>query len=117
MSMQPAVSSWACVREVEANFSRLGMGPTGQTSRLGMGPPEQTLVDWTWDLQSKQAVEKSRLVEEKMLSRQESRQYCYKAAPGTEEQQLLLSDARTRAAGGGEVKTGEEELLSVQEQK
>ena len=29
--------------------------------------------------------------------------------------QLLLSEARTRAAGGGEVKTGEEELLSMQE--
>ena len=34
-----------------------------------------------------------------------------------EEQQLLLSKARTRAAGGGEVKTGEEELLSMQEQR
>ena len=75
-----------------------------------MGPPGQKLVDWVWDLQGKQAVEKSRLVEE-ILSRQESRRYCYKAAPGTEEQQLLLSEARTRAAGGGEVKTGEEELL------
>ena len=27
-----------------------------------------------------------------------------------QEKQLLLSEARTRAAGGGEVKTGEEEL-------
>ena len=94
-----------------------------------MGPPGQTLVDWAWDLhgkqafdlawdlQSKQAVEKSRLVEEEMLSRQESNRYCYKAAPGTEEQQLLLSKARTRAAGSGEVKTGDEELLSMQEQR
>ena len=82
-----------------------------------MGSPGQTLVDWAWDLEGKQAAEKSRLVEEKMLSRQESRRYCYKAAPGTEEQQLLLSDARTRAAGSGEVKTGEEELLSMQEQR
>ena len=32
-----------------------------------------------------------------------------------QEKQLLLSEARTRAAGGGEVKTGEEELLSMQE--
>ena len=31
------------------------------------------------------------------------------------EKQLLLSEARTRAAGGGEVKTGEKELLSMQE--
>ena len=32
-----------------------------------------------------------------------------------QEKQLLLSKARTRVAGGGEVKTGEEELLSMQE--
>ena len=32
-----------------------------------------------------------------------------------QERQLLLSKARTRAAGDGEVKTGEEELLSMQE--
>ena len=32
-----------------------------------------------------------------------------------QEKQLLLSEARTRAAGGGKVKTGEEELLSMQE--
>ena len=51
-------------------------------SRLGMGPPGQTLVDWAWNLQEKQ---------------------------------LLIRKARTRAAGGGEVKTGEEELLSKQE--
>ena len=106
MSKQPAVSSLACVREVETNFSR-----------LGMGPPGQTLVDWACYLQGKQAVEKWRLVDEEMSSRQESRRYCYKAAPGTEEQQLLLSEVRTRAAGGGEVKTGEEELLSMQEQR
>ena len=30
VSKQPAVSSLACVREVEANFSRLGMGPPGE---------------------------------------------------------------------------------------
>ena len=29
--------------------------------------------------------------------------------------QLVLSEARARAAGGGEVKTGDEELLSTQE--
>ena len=51
-------------------------------SRLGMGPPGQTLVDWEWVLQEKS---------------------------------LLLSEARTRAAGVGEVKTGEEELLLMQE--
>ena len=33
------------------------------------------------------------------------------------EKQLLISEARTRAAGGGEVKTGEEELLSMQEMR
>ena len=32
-----------------------------------------------------------------------------------QEKQLLLSEAGTRAAGGGEVKTGEEELLWMQE--
>ena len=32
-----------------------------------------------------------------------------------QEKQFLLSEARTRAAGGGEVKTREEELLSMQE--
>ena len=93
------------------------MGPPGQTLVDGHGPSGQTLVDWAWALQEKQAVEKSRLVEEEMLSRQESSRYCYQAAPGTEEQQLLLSEARTRAAGSGEVKTGEEELLSMQEQR
>ena len=39
VSKQPAVSSLARVREVEAIFSRLGMGPL-----------EQTLFDWAWDL-------------------------------------------------------------------
>ena len=34
---------------------------------------------------------------------------------GLQEKQLLLSEARSRAAGSGEVKTGEEELLSMQE--
>ena len=32
-----------------------------------------------------------------------------------QEKQLLLSEARTSAACGGEVKTGEEELLLMQE--
>ena len=86
MSDQPAFSSLACVREVKANFSRLGMGSPGQTlvdwawdtsransSQLGMGPPGQTPVDWAFNLQGKQAVEKSWLVEEEMLLRQESR--------------------------------------------
>ena len=36
-------------------------------------------------------------------------------ASDLQEKQLLLSEARTRAAGGGEVKTGEEELLAMQE--
>ena len=36
---------------------------------------EQALVDWEWDLQEKQGVEKSRLVEEEMLSWKESRRY------------------------------------------
>ena len=34
---------------------------------------EKVLVDWAWDLQEKQAVEKLWLVEEEMLSWQESR--------------------------------------------
>ena len=42
VSKQPAVSSLTCVREVEANFNR-----------LGMGLPGQTLVDWAWALQGK----------------------------------------------------------------
>ena len=74
VSKQPAVSSLACVREVEANFSPLGMEPPGQTLvDWAWEPPGQTLVDWAWALQGKQAVEKSRLVEEEMLSKQESR--------------------------------------------
>ena len=32
-----------------------------------------------------------------------------------QEKQLVIREARTRAAGGGEVKTGEEELLSKQD--
>ena len=63
-------------------------------SRLGMGPPGQILVDWAWVLQGKFLVDWIFDLQEK---------------------QLLLSEARTRAAGGGEVKTGEEELLSMQE--
>ena len=73
------------------------MGSAGQTgSRLGMGPQgqTQTLVDWAWALQGNLLVDWARDLQEK---------------------QLLLSEARTRAAGGGEVKTGEEELLSMQE--
>ena len=31
------------------------------------------------------------------------------------QEKQLLSEARTRAVGGGKVKTGEEELLSMQE--
>ena len=90
-----------------SNFSRLGMGPPGQTLvDWAWDLQDKQAVDWAWDLQRKQAVEKSRLVEEEMLSKQESRRCCYKAAPGKEEQQLLLSKARTRAAGGGEVKSG-----------
>ena len=70
------------------------MGPPGQTfSRLGMGPAGQTLVDWAWILQGKLLVNWEWDLQEK---------------------QLLLSKARTRAAGSGEVKTGEE-LLPMQE--
>ena len=32
-----------------------------------------------------------------------------------QEKQILLSEARTRAAGSGGLKTGEDELLSMQE--
>ena len=42
---------------------------------LALGEMEQALVDWTWVLQEKQAVEKSRLVEEEMLSWHDSRRY------------------------------------------
>ena len=62
-------------------------------SRLGMGPPEKTSVDWAWLLQGKFLVDWAFDLQEKHL----------------------LSEARTRAAGGGEVKTGEEELLLMQE--
>ena len=54
----------------------------------------KTLVDWTWVLQSKLLVN---------------------WALDCQEKQLRIGEARTRAAGGGEVKTGEEELLSMQE--
>ena len=56
-----------------------------------MGPPRQILVDWAWVSQGKFLVDWELDLQEK---------------------QLLLSKARTRAAGSGEVKTGEEELLS-----
>ena len=59
-----------------------------------MGPPWQILVNWAWVLQGKFLVDWAWELQEK---------------------QLLLSEARTTAAGGGEVKTGEEELLSMQE--
>ena len=59
-----------------------------------MGPPGIILVDWAWVLHDKILVN---------------------WALDLQEKQLLLSKARTRAAGGGEVKTGEEELLSMQE--
>ena len=44
-------------------------------SRLGIGLLVEAIVDWEWYIQEKQAVEKSRLVEEEMLSRQESRRF------------------------------------------
>ena len=79
----------------EKNFSRLGMDHPGQTlvdwAWVLQG---KTLVDWAWDLQSKQTVDWEW---------------------GLLEKQLLLSVAMTRAAGGCELKTGEEELLSMQE--
>ena len=56
-----------------------------------MGPPGQILVDWEWVLQGKLLVD---------------------WALDLQEKQLLLSKARTNAAGGGDVKTGEEELES-----
>ena len=60
-----------------------------------MGPPGQTLVDWAWVLHSRDTLFDWEWV--------------------LQEKQLLLSKSRTRAAGSGEVKTGEEELLSMQE--
>ena len=71
-----------------------------------MGPPGQTLVDWTWNLQGKQAVDWTWDLKGKLLVGWEW---------ALQEKQLLLSKARTKAGGGGEVKTGEEELLSIQE--
>ena len=82
------------------------MGPPDNFSRLGMGPPEQILVDWALDLHSKQAVDWACDLPGKFL---------VDSAWNHQEKQLLLSKARTRAAGGGEVKTGEKELLSMQE--
>ena len=78
-----------------SNFSRLGMGPPRQTgSRLGMGPPGQTLSQ---------------------LGMGPPGQTLVNWAWHLQEKQLLVSETRTRAAGGGEVKTGEKELLSMQE--
>ena len=71
-----------------------------------MGLPGQNLVDWAWVLQDKQAVEWAWALQYKLL---------VDWVWDPQEKQLLLSEARTRAAGGGEVKTGEEELLSMQE--
>ena len=61
-----------------------------------MGPPgkKKFLLYWEWVLQDKFLVD---------------------WAFDLQEKQLLFSEARTRAAGGGEVKTGEEELLLMQE--
>ena len=78
---------WAC-RSSRANFSR-----------LGMGPPWQTLVDWAWNLQEKQAVDRTWDLRDKHLVDWEW---------DLQVKQLLLSEARTRAVGGGEVKTGKE---------
>ena len=94
VSMQPAVSSLACVREVEANFSRLDMGPPGEAgSREVEACRGGDVVEV-----GVQAI----LLQGSTGNRR-----------AAEEQQLLLSEARTRAAGGGEMKTGEEELLSM----
>ena len=70
-----------------------------------MGPPGQTLVNWAWNLQDKQAVDWTWDLKGKLS---------VDWAWALQENQLLLSEARTRAAGGDEVKTGEE-LLSMRE--
>ena len=70
-----------------------------------MGSPGQTLVDWAWNIQGKQAVDWAFDHQGKLLVDWEW---------DLQEKQLLLSKARTRAAGGFEVKTGEEELLAMQ---
>ena len=49
MSQQPVVSSLARTEESRAS-----------SNRLGMSPPGEAIVDWEWDLQEKQSVEKSR---------------------------------------------------------
>ena len=98
VSKQPVVSSLACVREGEENFSQLGIGTPGQEgSREVEACRGGDVVE---------AAVQAILLQGNTGNRRTA-----------EEQQLLLSKAGTRAAGGGEVKTGEEELLSMQEQR
>ena len=72
-----------------------------------MGPPGKTLVDWAWVLQGR--------VNFSLLGMGPPGQTLVYWAWVLQVKQLLLSEARTRAAAGGEVKTGEEDLLSMQE--
>ena len=103
---------------------------TANFSRLGIEPPGQTLVDWAWNLQGKQAVDWAWNLQDKQavdwawnLQGKLLVDWAWGLkdkllvdwAWALQEKQLLLSEARTRAAGSGEVKTGEEELLSMQE--
>ena len=71
------------------------------SGRLGMGLQEKQLAEVL-------LVHTSKAVHEQQQSTGHG---------NLQEKQLLLSEARTRAAGGREVKTGEEELLSMQEPK
>ena len=82
---------------------RKSCGPLGGHKQGGTGT---AAVDWEWALQEKQIaavllVDTSKAVQEQQRST---------GHETSRKKQLLLSEARTRAAGGGEVKTGEEEL-------
>ena len=87
---------------------RKSCGPLGGHEQ---GDTGTAAVDWAWDLLEKQIaavllVNMSKAVQEQQRS----------TGHGTSrKKQLLLSEARIRAAGGGEVKTGEEELEVMQE--
>ena len=78
-------------KAVQGQQRSTGHGPPGKTANCGpldgheQGGTGTAGVDWAWE------------------------------PPGKTAPPQLLSEARTRAAGGGEVKTGEEELLSMQE--
>ena len=91
--------SWAVVW----TLPRKSCGPLGGHEQGGTGT---AAVDWVWTSRKKQLAAVLLVDMSKVMQGQQPT-----TGHGTSrEKQLVLSKAKTRAAGGGEEKTGEEEL-------